>query len=629
LRRFFLLFMNALLAAAPRFLFFTGKGGVGKTSMACATAVTLADAGKRVLLISTDPASNLDEVLGTPLGQSARPVAGVPRLDALNIDPGAAALAYRERIVEPFRGVLPEAAVKSIEEQLSGACTVEIASFNEFTGIIGNEKEIAGYDHVVLDTAPTGHTLRLLSLPAAWNDFIAENKTGGSCLGPLAGLKDQRLIYEKAVSTLNDSGQTLLVLVTRAETASLREASRASEELAGLGIRNQRLIINGTFEATDREDAVALAFEEKGQAALARIPEILVALPATKIPFNPQGFVGIEALRAVFKAASDAGMICRGGLLSAACRKPNARSAQKTKLEAAGNRPPLQLVGNAQDFGALVDRLAQSGRGVIMTMGKGGVGKTTLAAAVAVELARHGFPVHLSTTDPAAHVSDAIGGSLPNLTVSRIDPAVETRAHVEQVLATAGAQLDAEGRNLLEEELRSPCTEEVAVFQAFARMVAQGKDRFVVLDTAPTGHTLLLLDATEAYHREVLRSSSEIPGAVRELLPRLRDPDYTKILLVTLPEPTPVHEAAQLQDDLRRAEIEPYAWVINQSFAAAASADPALRARANREIPCIGEVTQHLGKTVALIPWMAGEFSGAASLQRLIGAESPVTVASL
>ena len=584
--------MNALLEAAPRFLFFTGKGGVGKTSMACATAVALAGAGKRVLLISTDPASNLDEVLETPLGQSPRGVTGVAGLDAMNIDPEEAARAYRERIVAPYRGILPDAAVTSIEEQLSGACTVEIASFNEFTRIIGHEEEIAGYDNVILDTAPTGHTLRLLSLPAAWNDFIANNKTGSSCLGPLAGLKDQRLIYEKAVGTLNDPRLTLLVLVTRAETSAIKEAARASAELAGLGIRNQHLIVNGVFKATDADDPVASAFEQRGRAALDLIPEILADLPRTSIPFHPKGFLGTQALRGVF----------------------DARVAQVPD----GDVCAIVSLPFIEDLNELVDRLAVNGSGVIMTMGKGGVGKTTLAAAIAIELARRRFSTHLSTTDPAAHVSEAVGESYHNLSVSRIDPAAETRSHIERIMATTGSKLDEEGRTLLEEELRSPCTEEVAVFQAFARIVAEGKDRFVVLDTAPTGHTLLLLDATEAYHREVLRSSSALPEAVRELLPRLRDSDYTKVLLVTLPEATPVHEAGQLQNDLRRAGIEPYAWVINQSFAAAAPSDLMLRVRAEREVRYIGEVTGELAGYAVIVPWMDGEHSGQVGLQRFV-----------
>ena len=575
--------MKSLLQAAPRFLFFTGKGGVGKTSMACATAVALADAGKRVLLISTDPASNLDEVLDTPLTETPRPITGVPRLDALNIDPHAAALAYRERIVGPFRGILPVAAIQSIEEQLSGACTVEIASFNEFTSLIADDNKIAGYDHIVLDTAPTGHTLRLLSLPAAWNDFIASNKTGSSCLGPLSGLKEQRGIYEKAVATLGDPALTLLVLVTRAEVSSLKEASRAGSDLATLGIRNQWLILNGLFQATDRNDPVALAFEQKGRTAINSIPENLALLPQSKISFQPNGFLGRTALRTIF---TDSSAISTG-------------QSSGTVADVTGNDLPAGTL----DFTSLLDGLAQNGKGVIMTMGKGGVGKTTVAAAVAVGLARLGYPVHLSTTDPAAHINDAVVGSFPNLRISRIDPEVETHIHIEHIMATTGSQLDEEGRALLAEELRSPCTEEIAVFQAFARIVAEGKNQFVVLDTAPTGHTLLLLDATEAYHREVLRSNAEIPETVRELLPRLRDPEFTKILVVTLPEPTPVHEAAQLQSDLRRAKIEPYAWVINQSFAAAKPTDPALHMRAERELICINEVTKQHAKRITILPW--------------------------
>jgi arsenite-transporting ATPase len=587
--------MKAFLETATRFLFFTGKGGVGKTSMACATAVALADAGKRVLLISTDPASNLDEVLGTSLGQVPKPVAGIAGLEAMNIDPEAAALAYRERIVAPYRGVLPDAAVKSIEEQLSGACTVEIASFNEFTRIIGDPGAIAAYDNVILDTAPTGHTLRLLSLPAAWNDFIANNKTGGSCLGPLSGLKEQRLVYEKAVSALTDPAVTLVVLVTRAERAALKESARAGGELAGLGIRNQCLIVNGIFAAVDRNDRIAMAFEKRGHTALAGMPEPLKRLTRHEIPFHPRGFVGIPALRGAFYAD------------------------EKLQLSTGAGQTPSDF--SAFDFSTLVESLARNGSGVVMTMGKGGVGKTTIAAAIAVELARRGFSVHLSTTDPAAHVQDAVDGTLPNLRVSCIDPVVETRAHVAQVMATAGTKLDAAARALLEEELSSPCTEEIAVFQAFARIVAGGKNGFVVLDTAPTGHTLLLLDATEAYHREVLRSTSELPEAVRELLPRLRDHDFTKVLLVTLAEATPVHEAAQLQKDLRRAGIEPFAWVINQCFSAARSSDPALQLRAQNEMGYIRKVTRQLATSTAIVPWIAGELSGSEGLQQILRSE--------
>jgi arsenite-transporting ATPase len=263
----------------------------------------------------------------------------------------------------------------------------------------------------------------------------------------------------------------------------------------------------------------------------------------------------------------------------------------------------------------LVDEIALSGRGVVLAMGKGGVGKTTVAAAIAVELARRGHQVHLTTTDPAAHVQDTVRKGLHGLTVSRIDPEAETEAYRAEVMATAGAGLDAQGRALLEEDLRSPCTEEIAVFRAFAQAVDAGKDGYVVLDTAPTGHTILLLDAALAYHRELSRQATEMPTAVHELLPRLRDPRFTRVLLVTLPEATPVHEAAKLQEDLRRAEIHPFAWIINQSLSPLEVRDPVLIARQRCEEKYIHEVLDGLGQRVALVPWLIEAPVGVEKLQ--------------
>ena len=576
------------LASPTRFLFFTGKGGVGKTSLACASAIALADGGRRVLLVSTDPASNLDEVLGVRLTSAPTGVTSVARLAALNIDPAAAAAAYREKIVGPYRGKLPEAIVRSMEEQLSGACTMEIAAFDEFSKLLGEPAATADYDHVIFDTAPTGHTLRLLSLPGAWTGFLANSTTGNSCLGPLAGLEKQRAVYERAVASLADGTRTTLVLVSRAQKAALTEAERTSSELAAIGVRNQRLILNGLFQAAD-SDPVALALELRGAESLSAAQEFLTKLPLSRVPLRSHNLVGIPALRALVSLAVS----------------------QKIESSGGGIAVPA-----TESLSQLVDDLAESGRGVVMTMGKGGVGKTTIAAAVATELARRGHRVHLSTTDPAAHVA-AAAGHLEGLLVSRIDPQAETRAYVEHVLATAGKNLDANARALLEEDLRSPCTEEIAVFRAFARTVAQGQDAFVVLDTAPTGHTLLLLDATESYHREVARKASDLPEEVRNLLPRLRDGDFTRVLVVTLPEATPVHEAAALQDDLRRAQIEPFAWVINQSFAESGSRDPLLVVRGHGEVPFIREVVEKHSKRIALVPWVTEEPTGPERLQQL------------
>jgi arsenite-transporting ATPase len=584
---------TGFLEHATRILFFTGKGGVGKTSLACAVAIALSSRGKRVLLVSTDPASNLDEVLGVRLSGAPAAIPGAHGLFALNINPEAAAKAYRDRVVGPYRGVLPEASINSIEEQLSGACTVEIAAFDEFTKLLGDAHATAGFDHIVFDTAPTGHTLRLLQLPAAWTGFIAENTTGASCLGPLAGLETQKSLYDSSLHALTDASTTTLVLVSRPERSSLAEANRSRAELAHMGVANQRLFLNGVFVAHDRGDAAACALEARGQEALAGMPADLAKLPRTQVPLLPYAPMGVENLRSVF-----------GGI------SPNRKVAHQDQSGVIHSGVPLS---------ALVDQLEKMGHGVVMTVGKGGVGKTTIASAIAIELAHRGHPVHLSTTDPAAHVAATVGGSVPNLSVSRIDPATETRQYTEAVLAKSAPQLDAQGMALLAEDLRSPCTEEIAVFSAFARVVAEGQHGFVVLDTAPTGHTILLLDAAEAYHREVTRTLSDLPDAVRQLLPRLRDPGFTRVLLVTLPEATPVHEAARLQDDLQRAGIKPYAWIVNQSFAGDGFRDPVLVERGSREAPYIAEVRDRLATRFAVIPWKPEPPVGPKLLRELAG----------
>ena len=586
-----------VLSDPTRNLFFTGKGGVGKTSLACAIAIALADAGKRVLLVSTDPASNLDEVLGVQLSQKPTAVPSVPRLLALNIDPEAAARDYRERMVGPYRGILPEAALNSMEEQLSGSCTVEIAAFDEFAKLLGDRQATEEFDHVIFDTAPTGHTLRLLTLPSAWSGFLADNTTGTSCLGPLAGLQAQQQLYQQTVQALSDPALTTLVLVARADIAAFTEAARTSHELAALGVHNQHIIINGVFRATNLADPVAQSMQQRADQALAQLPAELASLPRTTVPLAPFGLMGAASLRALVAGRLEEG------------------ASSDVAVDALEGLHLGTLPG-------LIEELSSAGRGVVMTMGKGGVGKTTVAAAVAVALADRGFPVHLSTTDPAAHLAAAVNGTLANLQVSKIDPRAEIAAYTAEVMATAGANLDEHGRALLEEDLRSPCTEEIAVFRAFAAAVDRGRDGFVVLDTAPTGHTILLLDAALAYHREISRQASQLPTSVQELLPRLRDADYTRVLIVTLSEATPVHEAAQLQVDLRRAGIEPFGWVINQSLTPLDVHDSVLASRRQHEGDFLREVAVQLATRVALIPWQVEPPVGIEGLRRLVDASA-------
>ena len=594
------LLMRSFILNVPRYLFFTGKGGVGKTSMACATALGLAEQGKRVLLISTDPASNLDEVLETPLSSQPTAIAHLSGLFALNIDPIIAAAEYRERMVGPYRGVLPDAAVAQMEEQLSGACTVEIAGFNEFSKLLGDDVTMEEYDHIVLDTAPTGHTLRLLNLPSAWNDFMVSNQTGSSCLGPIAGLKDQKRLFDQVVAALKNPVKTLLVLVSRAERMSFAEASRASDELGELGLKNQHLIINGVFSSPS-DDRIARAFADKTAQAINSMPKELRNLPATTVSFRPAGVMGIAALRSVYESHS-----ALSDRQAAACPPPD--------LEAVTIR--------ASGWSALLHSLEEQGKGVIMTMGKGGVGKTAMAAAIAAELARRGHKVVLSTTDPAAHVAQTIGEEVPNLLVERIDPKLETSRYVEEVLAKNRDRLCEDDMALLEEEMRSPCIEEIAVFQAFAQTVAKGVQGFVVLDTAPTGHTLLLLDATQSYHREVAKSVDELPEAVKALLPRVRDPEFTKVLIVSLPEATPTHEAAALQDDLRRAGIEPYGWIVNRSFAFSGTEDPVLCAKSRDELFYMAEILDRHARRAVISPWVPQELNRMENLRNLLTSSS-------
>jgi arsenite-transporting ATPase len=579
--------LPSFLTAPPRCLFFTGKGGVGKTSIACAAAIALAEAGKRVLLISTDPASNLDEMLGVALSDAPRPVPGVAGLEAMNIDPEAAAEAYRARVLAQMESAT-ETERATVREQLSGACTTEVAAFDEFASLLAGGAP--GFDHVLFDTAPTGHTLRLLSLPAAWTGFLAANEAGASCLGPHSGLKTQEQRFRAAMDALGDPGTTAIVLVTRPDRAALAEAARSAGELAALGLANQTLVINGVFHASQADDPVAQTIERIGQAALAEMPAALRRLPRDEVPLRGFDMVGLPALRALLRPeAEPAGL------------------AAPTSTAATSPVPGLD---------ALVDGLAARGHGLVMVMGKGGVGKTTIAAAVAVGLVARGHAVHLSTTDPAAHLAMTLSGEMPGLRVDRIDPKVETDRYVAKIMESRGRNLDEAGRALLREDLRSPCTEEVAVFHAFSRIVAEARSSFVVLDTAPTGHTLLLMDATGAYHRQMTRNLEPGNGMGRIVTPlmRLQDPEHTQVLLVTLPETTPVSEAAALQEDLRRASIEPYAWVVNRALAGSGALDPLLRQRMAGEA---AQITRLNAPRLYLLPWQAEAPVGLPALRGL------------
>jgi len=561
-----------------KYLFFTGKGGVGKTSAACAVALSLADEGKKIMLVSTDPASNLQDVFGTELNNKGVQIKEVPSLVVANFEPEAAAAEYRESVIGPYRGKLPEVVLKNMEEQLSGSCTVEIAAFNEFSSMITDEKVFNEYDHIIFDTAPTGHTLRMLQLPSAWSNFIDESTHGASCLGQLAGLEDKKEIYNKAVNTLADKDKTILVLVSRPEISTLKEAERASSELQEIGVKNQIQIVNGVLQ--NHDDELSTAIYEKQQKALENMPAKLKNIETFEIPLRPYNITGLENVRAILK---------------------------ENHIKVSNDTLNMTSVPKLKN---VIEDLYNSNKKVIFTMGKGGVGKTTIAAAIALGLSKKGKKVHLTTTDPAGHLKFVLDESY-GISLSNIDEKEELEKYRQEVLGKARENnMTDEDIEYIEEDLRSPCTQEIAVFRAFAEIVKKSENEVVVIDTAPTGHTLLLLDSTESYNKEISRSEGDIPESVIKLLPTLRNEKDTEVIIVTLAETTPVYEAMRLQKDLDRAKIHSKWWVINSSLYATNTTNEILKAKASNEIQWINKVDEISNGNFALIEWKADEVTG-------------------
>lgn len=458
-----------------------------------------------------------------------------------------------------------------MEEQLSGSCTVEIASFNAFSDYLSDQGKKSEYDHIIFDTAPTGHTLRMLQLPSAWTNFINESKHGASCLGQLSGLQERKDVYKQAVDNLSDDQTTRLVLVSRPQKLALQEAARSSHELQLLGIENQLLVINGVLAKMDEQDVVSREIYEKQHTALQNIPSEIIHFPTFSVPLRSYNLSNISNIR---KLLNEDNLI---------------------QIE------DYQPITKEKGIEELIDDLYNTGKRVIFTMGKGGVGKTTLATNIALGLKSRGAKVHLTTTDPANHLNYDLAINA-GISVSRIDEAEVLEKYKNEVRSKQDSLMSDEDKDYIEEDLRSPCTQEIAVFRAFAEVVEKADNQIVVIDTAPTGHTLLLLDSTQSYHKEVERTQT-VPDAVGKLLPRLRDPKETEVVIVTLPEATPVFEAERLQADLKRAGIENKWWVVNSCLSLVNTENPFLRSKAQSEFLWINKVKELSGKNTALIEW--------------------------
>ncbi len=599
---------------ATKFLFFSGKGGVGKTSMACTTAVHLADSGDRTLIVTTDPASNLADVFEQPIGHSITPVQGVPGLWAMEIDPDQATREYKERALAPLRALFPDEIVKVMEEQIAGPCTAEVAAFDRFTDFIDMPSaDGESFDAVIFDTAPTGHTLRLLELPAEWSHSIeqAARSGGQTCIGPAAAIADQKAKYDRALLSLIDSENTTFTFVLHPESSAIRETERSIDELGKLGIGSFQLIINGVIPP---EEAVNSFFAQRGKMQQGHMSEIRKRLPyPSRTMFLFDGEIkGASRLRIVAKMLFENAKDYR---LGAEPRSDTQRAADVLSSRA-----------------EVLERInPHSGQRSIFFAGKGGVGKTALSCVTAVYLAGQGHKTLLLTTDPAEHISDVLGspvGDVPRqyegiagLWVTKIDAKAAAEAYRSRILEDARQK----GRSVeaiasMAEELDSPCTEEMAAFDKFIDYATQDEWDAIVFDTAPTGHTLRLLELPVDWSRQLeVKIFASVDSAAAddvakrrfgEVIDMMRDPVRCTFAYVMYPESTPIVESARAMDELRTVGIEPGLVIANQVLPDEVCATPYAMARQQMQRKHLSEMRNRFKVPILVVPLLPKEVSG-------------------
>ncbi|PDW00262.1 TRC40/GET3/ArsA family transport-energizing ATPase [Candidatus Chloroploca asiatica] len=595
-----------------QFHFFSGKGGVGKTSMACTTAVHHADAGLRTLIVTTDPASNLSDVFEQAIGHAITPIHAAPNLFAMEIDADQATEEYKDRALAPIRAAFPPAMVAVMEEQMSGPCTAEVAAFDRFTDFIVAPHDAQGqFDVVIFDTAPTGHTLRLIELPVEWSRAIdaADQGSGQTCIGPSAAIQDAKHKYEHAVAAMRDPAATSFTFVLQPEATSLKETRRAMDELSKLGIASQHLIVNAIIPAEEAANPLFAARRTMQQGYLAQIAREL-PLPTRQMPLLAGEITGMARLRAVGR------LLFYGDA-----------SALVAQVSDGATLPAFEA-----DLAAILPRLLpDQGRRTIFFAGKGGVGKTVTSCLTAVWLAHQGLKTLLLTTDPAAHLGDVLGvpvgdtiapvAGVPGLFATKIDPKAAGEAYKTRILADAQARgRSPESIAVMQEELDSPCTEEIAAFDLFIEYAAQADWEVIVFDTAPTGHTLRMLELPMDWSQQIdVKVFASVDGAQADevakarfggVIDLMRDPRQSTFAFVLYPEATPILEAARAVEELSSLGIAPGLIVANYVLTEAAATTPFGQARRAMQGRYLSELPSRFAAPVLPIPLLAQEVRG-------------------
>jgi arsenite-transporting ATPase len=584
------------------YIFFSGKGGVGKTTMACATAIHHATEGKKTLIVTTDPASNLADVFEQEIGHRITQIKGISNLWAMEIDPDAATMEYKERIIGPFREIMPDDVIASLEENLSGPCTTEMASFDRFIDFMEGDE----YDVIIFDTAPTGHTIRLLELPVDWSKHIEESAKGSgqTCLGPVQSIQDSKEKYDRATALLKDPERTTFIFVMRPEELSLYETLRASKELETIGIKSGEIIINGILP----EEVCEIEFFRRkydSQQKVIQETESAIEKPKRYMLLRDNEVKGVSALQGIGRELFTG-------------EKP---SYETESILTDYSVPTIER----PDLDALF--LPAGKTKAIFFTGKGGVGKTSISCITALYIAQKGVKTLLVTTDPAAHIGEVLDvkiGSRPekitdNLFAVMVNQQEAFKEYKEKVLSEARGKYSEDMLATMEEELNSPCTEEMAAFDKFIQYI-EGRDyEVVVFDTAPTGHTLRLLDLPFDYAKQVEMMSSAAESIenketaqhrFRDIISTLRDKDMTVFSLVLYPESTPIMESYRAMLDLKEAGIETQLVIANMVLPEKVCSNNFFKNRRQMQLKYLQEIKDRFNLPVLQFPLMQEEIKG-------------------